>query len=229
MKYANKLMVVPFVNKLQDPEEKYLTDLDNEMSSILKNDKYSIEEKVKNYNKILSKFISKNSTEDIKVDYGPKVEIIKTDDLHVQERSRLDYGQRLASLIGLKKLTIKIANTLPLSKLTNNSFAQSYIYDKEIDVLTIHQKRLASSGDFGLVVIHALSPIVDALLVPRGDWVSVTPMLISLPPGESQNIEIVWRTDSASSSSGKPRTKNYRVDLFASGRSVALLNSSDVT
>ena len=80
MKYANKLMVVPFVNKLQDPEEKYLTDLDNEMSSILKNDKYSIEEKVKNYNKVLSKFISKNSTEDIKIDYGPKVEIIKTDD-----------------------------------------------------------------------------------------------------------------------------------------------------
>ena len=79
------------------------------------------------------------------------------------------------------------------------------------------------------VVVNALSPIVDALLVPRGDWVSVTPMLISLPPGESQNIEIVWRTDSASSSSGKPRTKNYRVDLFASGRSVALLNSSDVT
>ena len=69
MKYANKLMVVPFVNKLQDPEEKYLTDLDNEMSSILKNDKYSIEEKVKNYNKVLSKFISKNSTEDIKIDY----------------------------------------------------------------------------------------------------------------------------------------------------------------
>ena len=38
------------------------------------------------------------------------------------------------------------------------------------------------------VVVHALSPIVDTLLLPRGEWVSVTPMLISLPPGESQNV-----------------------------------------
>jgi hypothetical protein len=79
------------------------------------------------------------------------------------------------------------------------------------------------------VVVNALSPIVDALLVPRGDWVSVSPMLISLPPGESQNVEIVWRTDSTSSASGKLCTKNYRVDLFASGRSVAILNSADAT
>ena len=90
---------------------------------------------------------------------GSTTEIANNDELHVQERSRLDYGLRLANLIGLKKLTIKIARLLPLSNLVNNSFAQSYVYDKQSDVLTVHQKRLASSGDFGLVIIHALSHI----------------------------------------------------------------------
>ena len=36
MKYSTKFMVVPYVNKIDDPVEKYLNDLDVEMSSILK-------------------------------------------------------------------------------------------------------------------------------------------------------------------------------------------------
>ena len=35
MKYSNKFMIVPFVNKQEDPIEKYLNDLDEEMSQIL--------------------------------------------------------------------------------------------------------------------------------------------------------------------------------------------------
>ena len=90
---------------------------------------------------------------------GTTTDIVTDEELHVQERSRLQYGQRLASILGLKKLTIKIARSLEPSKYVNNSFKQSYSYDKSSDVLIIHQSRLVSSGDFGLVVIHALSHI----------------------------------------------------------------------
>ena len=36
------------------------------------------------------------------------------------------------------------------------------------------------------ILLHAMSPIVDGIVVPRGNWVTVNPMLISLPPGESE-------------------------------------------
>ena len=46
MKFATKLMVVPYVNKLEDPVDKYLFDLDIEMSEILERKDISIEEKL---------------------------------------------------------------------------------------------------------------------------------------------------------------------------------------
>ena len=42
MKFATKLMVVPYVNKLEDPVDKYLFDLDIEMSEILERKDISI-------------------------------------------------------------------------------------------------------------------------------------------------------------------------------------------
>jgi chromatin remodeling complex protein RSC6 len=56
MKYATKLMVVPFVN-LQNPKDKQLSDLDTKMSDILQNNKISIDDKVKIYKKTLDSFM----------------------------------------------------------------------------------------------------------------------------------------------------------------------------
>ena len=49
-------MVVPFVKHLENPDEKYLTDIDTEMSKILTQDSLSIDQKVKLYNRALEKF-----------------------------------------------------------------------------------------------------------------------------------------------------------------------------
>ena len=50
-------MVVPYS---MDPIEKYLSDLDTQISEVLKNEKLSDDEKIKMYNQILQKYISKN-------------------------------------------------------------------------------------------------------------------------------------------------------------------------
>jgi hypothetical protein len=62
-------------------------------------------------------------------------------------------------MIGMKEVEIKAARSLPPSGLSNNSFKNSYLYDDKSNTLFIHHSRLSSSGDFGLVAIHALSHI----------------------------------------------------------------------
>jgi hypothetical protein len=59
MKYATKLMVVPFVKKIEDPETKYVNDLDDGMSEILNNKSLSVTDKISRYNDLLNKFNEK--------------------------------------------------------------------------------------------------------------------------------------------------------------------------
>lgn len=80
-------------------------------------------------------------------------------DIAVQERARIDFGKRLAALIGIKNLDIQVAKSLPPPSASHNAFAHSYCYRVEDHVLFVHHNRLGTSGDFGLVVIHALSHI----------------------------------------------------------------------
>lgn len=90
---------------------------------------------------------------------GEALEIVPDGEIQMQEMARLDFGRRLAAMIGLKSLTIKPALSLPPSTASNNAFANSYNYSQADDTLLVHHNRLASSGDFGLVTIHALSHI----------------------------------------------------------------------
>ena len=53
MKYANKLMVVPYVPRLENPQETKLFDLDDEMESILFDKTKSTCDKVKLYHQTL--------------------------------------------------------------------------------------------------------------------------------------------------------------------------------
>ena len=57
MKYANKLMVVPYVPSIENPNENQIFDLDKEMELILHDKTKTIDEKVKLYNQQLSKYI----------------------------------------------------------------------------------------------------------------------------------------------------------------------------
>lgn len=90
---------------------------------------------------------------------GDTLEVLPDSEIQMQEMARLEFGKRLATMIGLKSLTLKPASSLPPSQASNNAFANSYYYISNDDTLLVHQNRLSSSGDFGLVVIHALSHI----------------------------------------------------------------------
>jgi hypothetical protein len=90
---------------------------------------------------------------------GDVLEPVPDEIVNVQEKARLAFGHRLAAMIGLKKLRIRTAVSLPPSYAANNAFANSYFYQLDTDTLYVHNNRLSSSGDFGLIVIHALSHI----------------------------------------------------------------------
>jgi hypothetical protein len=90
---------------------------------------------------------------------GNAIEIAPDDQLQLQEKARLEFGKKLASLIGLQHLEIKVANMLPPSNTSNNAFGNSYMYVLKDNTLLVHSNRLSSYGDFGLVVVHALSHI----------------------------------------------------------------------
>ena len=59
------------------------------------------------------------------------------------------------------------------------------------------------------VLVRATTAIIDALVVPRGDWLSLSPMLFSLPAGGSMRIDVSWRSGC------------HGVDLYASGMRIA--------
>ena len=91
---------------------------------------------------------------------GRELILIPSQDLSVQEAAKLTFSQHLLQLLGLTNLDVQIAKSLPpCDGYENNAFKNSYFYDDKAQVLFIHLNRLSSSGDFGLVAIHALSHI----------------------------------------------------------------------
>jgi len=90
---------------------------------------------------------------------GESLEIMPEADVQLADLARIDFGKRLATMIGLKSLNIRAAYSLPPSTASGNAFCNSYFYDSVDNTLLVHTNRLSSSGDFGLVVIHALSHI----------------------------------------------------------------------
>jgi hypothetical protein len=86
-------------------------------------------------------------------------EMVPKQKLSVQEKAKMAFGSRLVELVGLPTLQFTAVTSLPPSTLTNNAFKNSYHFDDKKSELFIHSDRLTSSGDFGLVCIHALSHI----------------------------------------------------------------------
>ena len=86
----------------------------------------------------------------------------------------MDYGRDLATLLGMADVQMIAAESLPppqvplksfsgsdgtAGAVNTNAFARSYAYNPDTKELAMHIDRLGSSGDFGLVCIHALSHI----------------------------------------------------------------------
>jgi len=90
---------------------------------------------------------------------GETLEVMPEGDIQIQDQARIEFGLRIAHMIGLKHLSIQAAYSLPPSTASGNAFCNSYYYSSGDNTLLVHTNRLSSSGDFGLVVIHALSHI----------------------------------------------------------------------
>lgn len=113
MKYATKLMVVPYVPKLENPSEKYLVDLDSEMSKVLNDKNLQIDQKVKLYNQTLQRFmvnydspINATSTVNFKPIESNENEIKKEkEDIKqdVKEENKISLDENLVSIKKTKK------------------------------------------------------------------------------------------------------------------------------
>jgi hypothetical protein len=92
---------------------------------------------------------------------GDALATLADDEVALQEKSRLEFGNLLASMVGLSRVRMACARALPPvpDSMEGNAFATSYRYDPDKALLYVHESKLTSSGDFGLVVIHALSHI----------------------------------------------------------------------
>lgn len=90
---------------------------------------------------------------------GESLELIPDGDVTIQDRARIEFGKKIAAMIGVKNLTIKPAASLPPSALTDNAFSNSYRFSARDNTLLVHTNRLQSVGDFALILIHALSHI----------------------------------------------------------------------
>ena len=69
----------------------------------------------------------------------------------------------------------------------------------------------SSSAAAASVRVSATTHLLDAIIVPRGPWRSVHPMLVSLAPGESVEIAVEWEG------------RRSGVDLVCAGRCIASL------
>jgi hypothetical protein len=90
---------------------------------------------------------------------GPELVPLRSEDLHVVEKSRLEYCHRLANLLGLSRLRVRAASCLPHSSAIGNAYRDSYHYVHDDNVLYVHLRRLERSGDVGVVMVHALAHI----------------------------------------------------------------------
>jgi trimeric autotransporter adhesin len=85
------------------------------------------------------------------------LEVLPLDSLPVQARSRLEFGEHLYTVLRLRdSVTVAVARSLPPPpEQSTNAFRSSYYWDAAAKTLYVHARRLGSSGDFGLVLVHA--------------------------------------------------------------------------
>jgi hypothetical protein len=144
-----------------------------------------IESKLERIEKVIEAIAKNHSSEGLRVSQPPldSVNAHYTDDnepqsgdaltpvgdesleLVAQEVTRLIFGRRLAALVGLKGMSIRAAHSLPPPQVSNNAFACSYLFHQASTTLFVHKERLSSSGDFGLLLMHAFSHIKVEILV----------------------------------------------------------------
>jgi hypothetical protein len=68
---------------------------------------------------------------------GEVLELLPEGDVSIQDRARIEFGKKLAALVGVKNLSIKSATSLPPCGWTDNAFANSYRYSPKENLLMV--------------------------------------------------------------------------------------------
>ena len=97
---------------------------------------------------------------------GNALVVVPDDELKITNRAKITYGLQVASILGRPDIAIKVASQLPPSTAVGNAFSNSYLFDPAQAVLFIHEKRVDSGGEFGLMVTHAVSHIKTGRSAP---------------------------------------------------------------
>ena len=212
MKYAKKLMVVPFVKKLENPSEKHLETLDTEMSEILHNTGLNADEKIKLYNTTLSRF---------SVNYDPSI----LGNRPVTNENKLPELVELTSLI--KKLITekKIDKKIPANpklnvlKISNSSLMPE---DKSIVDNMFNSEPIKSFSTNKIKTPEPVTPIKnrDSFMGYR-DEVKEFDSDLDSPIVNERNINT---RKSKKDKLAKPLSYKYRVDNASTLDDVADLN-----
>lgn len=126
-------MIVPFVNKQEDPIEKYLNDLDEEMSQILARKDLGIDEKLALYNQTLNRFLLKESNSKIQVTHHtPEVTVtVKESEPKTKKQKKETFVPIKHSPKKLKKEILK-KETIKKDEQDNfNTADESMVRDEE--------------------------------------------------------------------------------------------------
>jgi len=116
--------------------------------------------------------VDSGSQPPVAVYQDPKEPTLPIGDLEVVDQSELPerigyrgphllkFGQHILSLLKVSDIQINIAKSLRATNQVHNAFGNSYLYQSEPKkMLFILDKRCQTSGEFGLVLVHALSHI----------------------------------------------------------------------
>lgn len=131
MKYAKKMIVVPFIQaSIENPSEKYLVDLDNQMSKILTKNDSSIDDKIKLYAQTLIQFKQKYDpssfhTKDIVGNISSQMsELIQIFKPEIEERNKVSKQNANQAHQNIKQEDLKNHQSTPKSlklSLSDNS------------------------------------------------------------------------------------------------------------
>ncbi|XP_062894528.1 uncharacterized protein LOC134340886 [Mobula hypostoma] len=77
--------------------------------------------------------------------------------------------QRVKRVINVPEINLLLASSLPQNNYTHNAFRNSFFYQHSQNTLFIRRQRLASVGDFSLLLVHCLAHLAAGELSDDSD------------------------------------------------------------
>jgi len=90
---------------------------------------------------------------------GDDLVVIDDCDLRAEQRERLELGNKIIDLLGLKaKVNLRVARCIPHHE-GNTAFRNSFLWKDDEETLFLRSERFQNAGDFTLVLVHCLAHV----------------------------------------------------------------------